>query len=215
MAHRLITAACLLAMSIAAGAVQLTLDDRAINEAVGIGQSRIDRERAQFHRPYRLVVAHSPVDWIDVITPFHRIVLASEMSARVGNRVFGQREALAALRDASGPLELVVELTFHPLNTFVGVPAYTVTLVGAQGAKVQPLRTDRYPRFQARIETPTPELPIPGGAPVLGKGEPVIGGTIVAPFGAAALDPKGLYTVVIAEAGKELARAEMDLGKLR
>lgn len=216
MAHRLITAAvCLVAMSSAAGAIQLTLDDRTIYEAIGIGQSRTDRERVRFHQPYRLVVSRTPVDWIDVITPFHRVVLASEASARAGNRVFGQREALAALRGASGSLELVVELTFHPLNNYVGVPNYAVTLVGPQATTIQPLRVDRNPRFQARLETPTPELPIPGAAPILGKGDPVLGGTLVVPFNGSTLDPKGTYVVVIAESGKELARVGMDLGKLR
>ena len=216
MSHRLMTAAvCLVAMSVAAGAMQLTLDDRSIYEAISIGQSRIDRERARFHQPYRLMVGRTPVDWVDVVTPFHRVVLASEASARAGNRVFGQREAFATLREASGSLELVIELTFHPLNNFVGVPNYTVSLIGPQGARIQPLRLDRNPRFQARLQTPTPELPIPGAAPILGKGDPVLGGTIVAPFNGSALDPKGAYAVVIAEGEKELARVEMDLEKLR
>jgi hypothetical protein len=216
MAHRLMRAAvCLVAMSSAASAFQLALDDRAIYEAIGMGQSRTERERVRFHEPYRLMVGRTPVDWIDVITPFHRLVLASEASARAGNRVFGQREALAALRDASGSLELVVELTFHPLNNFVGVPSYTVTLVGPQGANIQPLRVDRNPRFQARVKTPTPELPLPGAAPILGKGDPVLGGTLAVPFNGSTLDPTGTYAVVIAEAGKELARVEMNLGKLR
>jgi hypothetical protein len=109
----------------------------------------------------------------------------------------------------------VVELTFHPLNNFVGVPNYTVSLVGPQGTRIQPLGVDRNPRFQARVQTLTPELPIRGGAPILGKGEPVLGGTLVVPFNGSTLDPKGAYTVVIAEAEKELVRVEMDLGKLR
>jgi len=196
-------------------AVQLTLDNRAVFDAIGIGQSRFDRDRVAFHQPYRLRVARPPVDWIDVITPFHRVVLAAEARARIGDRIFGQREALAVLSEASGQIDLVVELTFHPQNTFVGIPPYAITLIGPKGTTVQPLRIDRYPRFQARVATPTPELPSPGGAPFVGKGDPVLGGTIVTPFNGAALDPMALYTVVVTEAGKELARVPMDLGKLR
>ena len=196
-------------------AVQLTLDNKALFEAIGIGQSRLERERVAFHQPYRLRVARPPVDWIDVITPFHRVVLAAEARARVGDRVFGQREALALLSETPAQIDLVVELTFHPQNTFVGIPPYDIALIGPKGTKVQPLRTDRYPRFQTRVASPTPELPSPGGAPFVGKGDPVLGGTLVTPFNGAALDPMALYTVVVSEAGKELARVPMDLAKLR
>ena len=198
-----------------ASAVQMTLDTRAIGDAIQIGQSRIDRERVRAHEPYRLKVARPPVDWIDVVTPFHRVILAAEARARVGNRLFAQKEAFAALAEAPNQIVLVVELTFHPLNNYVGVPAYTVTLTGPNSTLHQPLRIDRYPRFQARIETPTPELPIAGGAPVLGRGDPVLGGTLLVAFNATMLDPAGLYAVVIGEAGKELARVSMDLAKLR
>jgi hypothetical protein len=196
-------------------AVQMTLDSRAIGEAILIGQSRIDRERIRAHEPYRLKVATAPVDWIDVITPFHRVILAAEARARIGDRLFAQREAFAALAEAPGQIVLVVELTFHPLNNFVGVPAYVVALIGPKGTLHQPVRTDRYPRFQARLATLTPELPIVGGTPVFGKGEPVVGGTLVVPFNATALDPMGLYSVTVSEAGKELTRVTMDLAKLK
>ena len=204
-----------LCVSVSVGAVQLTLDNRAVFDAIGIGQSRFDRERVGFHAPYRLRVARPPVDWIDVVTPFHRVVLAAEARARIGDRVFGQREAFAVLSDAPGQIDLIVELTFHPQNNFVGIPAYGITLIEPRGAKVLPLRTDRYPRFQPRVATATPELPLRGGAPISGKSDPVLGGTIVAPFNGAGLDPMALYVVAVTEAGKELARAPMDLSKLR
>ena len=84
---------------VSAGAIQLTLDRRAIDEAIYVGQSRIESERTRFHVPYRVRVAQPPIDWIDVITPFHRIELAAEMNARSGRRQFGQREALETLGD--------------------------------------------------------------------------------------------------------------------
>ena len=207
--------ACALWASGGAHAVEMMLDTRAIGEAILVGQSRIDRERARAHEPYRLKVATAPVDWIDVVTPFHRVMLAAEARARIGDRLFAQREAFAALAEAPGQIVLVVEMTFHPLNTFVGVPAYVVTLTGPKGSLHQPLRIDRYPRFQPRIETATPELPFTGGAPVLGKGDPVLGGTIVAPFNATGFDPKGVYSIVVADSGKELVRVPMDLSKMR
>jgi hypothetical protein len=213
---RCVAAICLLAaLSASTSAVQMTLDDRAITEAISIGQSRIDRDRIRFHQPYRLTVRQLPVDWIDVITPFHRIVLAAEAKARAGNRLFAQREALAALNEAPGQITLVLELTFHPLNNFVGVPDYAITLVGAKSERIQPDRLDRYPRSQPRVDTLTPEIPIPNAAPVLSRGEPVLGGTLVAPFTATRLDPVGRYTVLVTEKGAELARAPLDLAGLR
>src|ERR1700752_3685242 len=107
---------------VTAGAVQLALDRRAIEEAIYIGQSRIESERTRFHVPYRVRVAQPPIDWIDVITPFHRVELAAEVNARSGRRQFGQREAQEALRDVSDQIDLLIEMTFHPLNTFVAVP---------------------------------------------------------------------------------------------
>jgi hypothetical protein len=213
---RTLLAATLGAFSVATsiGAVEMTLDPRAINEAIRMGQSSIDRERARAHEPYRLQVARPPIDWIDVITPFHRVMLAAEARARAGNRLFAQREAFAALQEAPGQITLVIELTFHPLNTFVGVPGYEISLIGA-GGKVQPLSLARYPRSQARLATATPEVPNAGGVPLFGKGDPVVGGTIVAPFNGTALNPVGSYAVVIVEAGKELARVPLDLARLR
>jgi hypothetical protein len=215
MSRTLAVAVCALCVSVSVGAVQLTLDNRALFDAIAIGQSRLERERVAFHEPYRLRAARAPLDWIDVVTPFHRVVLAAEARARIGDRVFGQREAFAVLSEAPGQIDLVIELTFHPQNNFVGVPPYEITLIGPGGAKVQPLRADRYPRFQARVATPTPELPLRGGTPLSGKGDPVLGGTIVAPFNGANLNPVALYTVLMTEAGKQLARVPMYLTKLR
>ena len=56
--------------------MQPTLDRRGIEEAIQIGQSRLDAERARFHAVYRITVARPPVDWIDVITPYYRVALA-------------------------------------------------------------------------------------------------------------------------------------------
>src|SRR6188474_2623525 len=102
--------------AVSSDAVQLGLDRRAVEEAIYIGQSRIESERTRFHTPYRVRVAQPPIDWIDVITPFHRVELAAEMNARSGRRQFGQREALDTLRDVPKQIDLLIEMSFHPLN---------------------------------------------------------------------------------------------------
>jgi hypothetical protein len=215
MGRRVAAVCCILCASFSAHAVQLTLDRRAIEQAIFLGQSRLDAERNQLHRLYRLSVSRPPVDWIDVITPYHRVVLAAEARARIGDRVFGQREALAALNAAPNQIELLIELTFHPLNAYVGVPAYEVTLHGPQATRIRPRHVDRFPRFGPRTDSTAPALPVPNATPLLGSGQPMLGGSMLVQFSAADLDPNGRYDVVIVEAGKELVRGALDLMAMR
>jgi hypothetical protein len=215
MSWRLAVVCCLLGATASPSAIQSVLDRRAIEEAILIGQSRFDAERARFHNGYRIAVSRPPVDWIDVITPFHRVALAAEARARLGDRVFGQREASAALNTAPNVIDLVVELTFHPLNTFVGVPAYDVTLSRASGTPIKAQYINRYPRFGPRTDVNGPALPNPNAAPVLGNGQPMLGGTVVVQFAADAIEPNGRYDIVITDGGKELVRTGVDLGRMR
>ena len=62
------------------------------------------------------------MDYLEIVTPFRRIVLAAQARAGAGDRRFGQREALEIEAAAPGQIDLYAELTFHPLNTFVLVP---------------------------------------------------------------------------------------------
>jgi hypothetical protein len=207
---------CFLAAAAAStGAVEPVLDRRGIEEAILIGQSRFDAERARFHTGYRIQVARQPVDWIDVITPFHRVALAAEEKARLGDRVFGQREANAALSAAPNVVELLFELTFHPLNTFVGVPAYDVTLTRAKDKPIKAEHTNRYPRFGPRTQTNAPAVPNPNAAPILGSGQPMLGGTLIVQFAADAIEPNGRYDIVVADGGTEIVRVAVDFGKMR
>jgi hypothetical protein len=206
---------CLLVAAEPTSAIQPVLDRRAVEEAILIGQSRFDAERARFHNVYRVPVSKPPVDWIDVITPFHRVALAAEARVRLGDRVFGQREAFAALGAAPNVIELLVELTFHPLNTFVGIPAYDVILSRTQDKPISAQHVHRYPRFGPRTQANAPALPDPNAAPVLGNGQPMLGGTMVAQFAADAIDANGRYDIVITDGANELVRTEVDFGRMR
>ena len=203
-----------LAGSQVAAALQVTLDPRSISEAIAIGQSRVDRERVAFHAPYRLTVNKAPVDYIDVVTPFRRVVLAAEGRAQVGDRSFSQRQAMEMLTVAPPDIDLYVELTFHPLHTFVGVPDYGVMLGEPSGAVISPRVVDRVPRHDPRVEG-TPLLLPPGGVPLPSRGQPMLGGTIIARFDARQLKAAGRYAVMVEDSGKELARAQTDFAKLR
>ena len=148
------------------------------------------------------------------MTPFRRVELAVEERARIGERRFSQREALEALAEQGGRLTLLVELTFHPQNAYVGVPSYGVALAEVESAdRVSPVDVQRVPRFGARVAGTA--LPYPRAPVTAGGNQPMLGGTVIAAFEGARLDPRGAYDVVIEEAGKELARARIDLGRLR
>ena len=202
----------LLAADAGMSAVQIALDPRAVSEAIAIGQSRLDRERARFHAPYRLAAKGEPVDYVEVITPFRRVVLAAESRAVTGDRTFGQRQGIELLGTGPAVVELVVEMTFHPLNTFVGVPDYAVALVAPGLPPLRPRAIDRIPRHGPRVDgAPLPDrnvIPPP-------TDHPLVGGAMVARFDAQLLNEKGIYDVVIEDGGKELARVRADLAGMR
>jgi len=201
-------------------AFDATLDAEAIQQALAIGQSRLAQDHERFHRPYRVTVGKPPVDWIEIVTPFRRIVLAAEAKAAAGDRRFGQRQALEIAAASRDQMDVRVELSFHPLNTFVGVPEYQVALQRGSDTPRDPISIDRIPRFGPRV--PGPTVPVPTG-PVLPSGsQPMLGGTLIAHFDMTGLAQAGAYDVVIldvAEKGtrpaSELARARVDFASMR
>ena len=208
----------LLPLLLAAGvaAYERTLDLRAIDEAIVLGQSRDESVRARFHRPYRLQVARPPIDYVDVVTPFRRAELAVEERARIGDRLFRQRDALDALAAHGDTIELFAEATFHPQNTYIGVPAYGMTLARLDApGRIEPRAERRVPRYGPRVVTGAMVLPYPLTPSLPAGGEPLSGGTVIASFDGQRLEPRAAYDVVIEESGKELARVRLDLAALR
>ena len=191
-------------------------------EAVALGQSAFDTDKVLFHRPYHFDAARAPLDMVDVVTPFRRVVIAAELRARAGDRRFGQREALALVDKFPGQVSVHAEFTFHPLNTFVLVPAYRVVWVTQRGVRIEPANLDAAPRYFARRGNDS--LPLPpefagrGTPGVPGRSQPMLGATVVAFFNGASLERKDdpVRVVVIEEAGQgELARLPVDLARLR
>ena len=66
----------------------------AIDEAMRTRGRRPFRREGEEDRRWVLL------DYVDVVTPFRRVVLAAEARLRAGERLFGQREALAVLDSA-------------------------------------------------------------------------------------------------------------------
>jgi hypothetical protein len=202
-----------LLMTTSVAAFDTSLDLRAIEEAIAAGQTRTDSVRQRFHDAYRLQVGRTPVDFIEVITPFRRVALAAEERARAGDRLFRQRDALDAAAQHGQTLHLAIELTFHPLNTYVGVPPYRVALARpGEATRVEPRDLQRIPRSQPRVSGASIS-PLPPGAQA--PGQPVVGGTVLAIFDSTRLDPRGVYEVVIEEGANALARVRLDLDALR
>jgi hypothetical protein len=198
----------------AAAGLETTLTTRLLQEALNIGQSRIESVRVRFHQPYRLQIGRPPFDYVDVVTPFRRVVLTAEERTNLGMRGFTTAEAAAALGSAAGVVETRVEMTFHPQNVFIGVPGYDVALEApSTAARVMPQSVERIPRFGPRIDA----LPAPAGGPpnLPGGGQPLTGGTLVATFAIGTLEAAIAYDVVVSEMGKELARVRVNLGGLR
>jgi hypothetical protein len=198
------------------------LDPQSLAEAIAIGQGRIDDARTHFHAPYRIDVGKAPVDYIEIVTPFRRVALDAEARAHSGDRLYGQRDALATLGDAPSRIDVVAELTFHPLNTFVGVPDYRVSLETSAGARpLLPTRFSSIPRFSPRLTGMPLPYPYTVGPPGPTRSQPLLGASIIATFDGPMLDAEGSYWVVVSDSGdsgkdrKELARARVDLGKLR
>ena len=106
-------------------------------------------------------------------------------------------------------------MTFHPLNNFIGVPDYAVTLRAMDDAPpLLPRQISRIPRYGPRLSAARP-YPYSVGTPVPSGSQPLLGGTIVATFDGLALDALGTYWAVVNDSDKELARARVDFAKLR
>ena len=193
---------------------QLTLSPREVDEAILIGQSRIAADRTRFHAPYRVNAGQGPVDFVDVVTPFRRVVLAADERAQIGDRSFGQQKGSDLLEAANGQFDFDVDLTFHPLNTFVGIPAYDVVMYRGT-TRVLPVTLDRVPRYGARVDGLPSAVPRPAG-PVLPRGsQPMLGGTLVARFAGDSLDAAGVMRFEVIDQGSVLASLSIDLGRLR
>jgi hypothetical protein len=206
----------LFSASIALVAFEQVLNPRSLSEAIDTGQSRIGAARTRFQVAYHIGVTQPPVDYIEVVTPFRRVALDAEAHANAGDRLYGQREALATLGDDPSRVDIVVELTFHPLNTFIGVPDYSVSLLPMpNGERLLPRQARRIPRFGPRLSgTPLP-YPYTVGPPAPNGSQPLTGGAVIATFDGQALDPQGTYWVVVSDAVKELARGRVDFSRLR
>ena len=198
--------------------VERRLDAESIGRAVALGQTAFVADLDRFHQPYRVDVKTPPVDYLEIVTPFRRIVLTAQARSRAGDRRFGQREALEIAAAAPRQIDLFAELTFHPLNTFVLVPSYRIRVLLPSGT-LDPRNVNGMPRYGPRVDgglVPYTPTPLPGGQ-LPGRAQPMLGATIVASFDGDTLTRAcdRRCNVVIEEEGKTRVQVPLSLASLR
>ena len=194
-------------------AVQTDVGLDAIDDALALIRSGSAEEHARLNAPYRVTIGKEPLDYLEVITPFRRIVLTGAARLAAGDRGFGQRQAIELLATDGERLDIYAELTFHPLNTYIGVPPYGLTLEAAPGRRLVPVDTIRLSRWTPRRDGPAPVPPFNARSPA--GGAPLLGATIIGRFDLKDVTPSGTYVVVLDLAGKEEGRGTVALGAMR
>jgi len=194
-------------------AVQTNVDLLAIDEALMLIRSGSLSELARFNELYRVKVEKAPVDYLEVVTPFRRIVLTGSARAAAGDRGFGQRQAIELLAEAGDRLDVYAEITLNPLNTYIGVPEYVVALVNGSGTRIAATGITKLSRWTPRLPGP-PAVP-PFQATTIPRGSPLVGATVIAAFELKALAAAATYDVVVELGGEELARAAVALSGMR
>lgn len=193
--------------------VQTNVDLPAIDEALTLIRSGSPAELTRFNEPYRVKVEKAPVDYLEVVTPFRRIVLMGVAKSAVGDRSFGQRQAIDSLAEGGERLDVYAEMTLSPFNTYIGVPDYVVALIDRSGKRLEATATTRLSRWTPRLPGPPPVPPF--GMPTIPRGSPLIGATVIAGFELKTLVPDATYDVIVELGKEELARAGIALGGMR
>ena len=203
----------LIAGATALAGVQTNVDLPAIDDALTLIRSGSAGELARFNEPYRVKVEKAPVDYLEVVTPFRRIVLAGTAKAAVGDRSFGQRQAIESLSEGGERLDVYAEMTLSPLNNYIGVPDYVVTLIDRSDKRIEATATTRLSRWTPRL--PGPPAVAPFQVPTTPRGSPLIGATVIAGFDLKMLAPAATYDVIVELGNEELARVGIALAGMR
>src|SRR5690606_5257822 len=127
------------------------------------------------------------------------------------DRSFSQRQAREVLEPYGDTVDVRLEVTFHPLHTFVLVPEYEVVLLAPAGARLEPRTIARIPRHGPRTEG----VPVLEPAAPPATDQPMLGAIVIAGFDGAQLRAVGEYVATIEEGGQVLAKAAIDFGGLR
>lgn len=203
------------------GAITANIDREALDEALIFARQATRDERRAFHDGY-LETPGGAVRRISVVSEYRRVVLLVEEKMRLLDRNYGVRQMTQALGPWRGLVEVIVELQFHPQNTYIGVPLIDVLAVPlddpANPAPLVPEANDRRPHFGMFWDPPPMDAPWwpfpPATAPVIGRTEPLTGGWLQARFDARPF-AKGRFDIVVKDGAARLGAATFDMGALK
>ncbi|MGD9903580.1 MAG: hypothetical protein AB7U83_08920 [Vicinamibacterales bacterium] len=225
MSHRVALGAAVIAAGLASApavrAIEANLPTQGVDDAIVFARMARHEARQAFHDRY----ARTPggaVSRISIVSEYRRVVLRTEEKIRLGDRSYSVRQLTTELEPWRGQLEVIVDLVFHPMNTYVGVPLIDVLLAPLDGGGDRtPLvaeTTDRIPRFGGFFDPPPPDAPwwpFPPPAPtVTVRRDTVTGGWVLARFDATRL-ASGRFDVVVKDGATSLGSASFDFGALR
>lgn len=217
----LLLALLVLAVAERPGAITANIDRELLDEALIFARQATREERRAFHDGYTRAPG-GQVRRISVVSEYRRVVLLVEEKMRLLDRNYGVRQMTQALVPWRGLVEVIVELQFHPQNTYIGVPLIDVLAVplddAANPVPLIPEANDRRPHF-GMFWDPTPmDAPWwpfpPATAPVIGRSEPLTGGWLQARFDARPF-ARGRFDIVVKDGAKTLGAATIDMGALR
>ena len=111
------------------GALDVALSQEDIERALAVARGS-EAERARFHRRYVFSANDATVTQLEVITEFRRFVITAEDRLQHGDWMFtrGTRAAERALAPQRGRMTIAARLRFNPLNTYISVPAFEISL---------------------------------------------------------------------------------------
>ncbi len=180
------------------------IDAAAINRAIAVGRSGDAAVRQRFHDAYFTRLNDPPLDRLEIITEFRRVVLATEDRVRAGDLSWGAKQAADMLRPWRDKVALVLYVTFPPTNVYRTMPRFDVVLYGRPRAqtpgRIEPLDLLETPRYIAGQPAP--------------PGTPILAGMVQATFAAGMLDPRGIHLCGIVLEDRELRRVEIDFGRV-
>ena len=110
-------------------ALDVALSQEDIERALAIARGS-QAERARFHSRYLFATNDATVTQLEVTTEFRRFVVTAEDRLQHGDWMFAQgtRAAERALAPRRGQMTIVARLRFNPLNTYISVPAFEISL---------------------------------------------------------------------------------------
>lgn len=180
-------------------AIDLDVTPQDIERALAIARST-EAERQRFHAPYIKALNLPFIETAEIVSEFRRVVLIAEERGRKGDRLFGY--SVSQAQQAIGPwvrrVGLKARLRFHPQNTYVDVPAVTITLVGNARAQIGVVNE--------------PILSLPSGQP--GDRVPILGALVEGVFDAGAVGD-GLREFVVRIDDREVGRVSFDLSAVQ